>query len=67
MQIPTGKHWIEIGDSYGRVGRIGEHEGDGNSIGRLTVSTDLDPWELPETKPPAKEYTWTVPWHPALM
>jgi hypothetical protein len=31
-------------------------EGDGNSIRRTTVSTNLDPWELPETKLP----TWLV-------
>ena len=23
-----------------------------------TISTTLDPWELPETKPPTKEQTW---------
>ena len=47
-------HWIEVRDSYGRIrGRIEETEEDGNSIGRPTVSTNLDPWELPGTKPPA--------------
>ena len=29
---------------------------DGNPKGRLTVSTNLDPWESPETKPPIKEH-----------
>lgn len=32
-------------------------EGDCNPIGRVTLSTNLDPWELPETKPSTKEYT----------
>ena len=33
-------------------------------IGRPTVSTNLDPWELPETKPPTKEHAWAGlrPW-----
>jgi hypothetical protein len=58
MQISTAKHWTEVGDPCGRVrGRIEGTEGDGNPIGRPTVSTNLDPWELPETKPPTKEHT----------
>ena len=44
---------------------IQETEGDCNPIGRPTVSTNLDPWELPETKPPTKEHTWAGPWPPA--
>jgi hypothetical protein len=35
-------------------------EGDGNHIGKLTVSTNLDPWELPETMSPTKEHTKVV-------
>jgi hypothetical protein len=30
---------------------------DDNPIGRPAVSTNLEPWELPETKPPTKELT----------
>lgn len=31
MQIPTVKHWMEVGDSYGQVRRRNEGpEGDGN-------------------------------------
>jgi hypothetical protein len=46
MQIPTAKHWI-VWISYGRVGeRFESPEGDRNSTGRLTESTNLDPWEL---------------------
>jgi hypothetical protein len=53
MQIPTAKHCTEVRDPYGRVrGRIEGAEGNGNRIGRTTVSTNLDCWELPETKPP---------------
>jgi hypothetical protein len=33
-------------------------EGDGNPIGKSTLSTNLDPWELPEIKPLNKEHTW---------
>ena len=31
-------------------------EWDGNPIGRPIVSTNRNHWELPETKPPTKEY-----------
>jgi hypothetical protein len=45
MQTPTDKQWIELGNSYGRIGiRIAGPEGDRNSIGRATKSTNLDPW-----------------------
>jgi hypothetical protein len=40
-------------------GRTRGAEGDGNPIGRTTVSTNLDPLELPEIKPPTKEHTWS--------
>ena len=36
-------------------------EWNGNLIGRPTLSTNPDPWELPETKPPTKEHTWAGP------
>jgi hypothetical protein len=42
-------------------------EGDGDPIGRPTVSTNRDPWELPETKPSTKEHTQAGPWFPAHM
>jgi len=62
MQILTADHWTEVGDPCGRVrGRIEEDEGDSNPIGKPTVSTNLDAWELPETKPPTKGHTWTDP------
>jgi hypothetical protein len=58
MQIPTDKHWTEVRDSFGRVERrIEVLEGDKNSIGRPTESTNLDPWGLSETEPPTKEHT----------
>ena len=48
----TANHWTEVGASYGRVrGRIEGTEGDGNPIGRPTVSTNLDPWELLSYQP----------------
>ena len=59
----TAKHWPEVGDPYGRVrGRIEGAEGDFNPIGRPTVSTKLDPSQLPETKPKTKEHTWAGLW-----
>jgi hypothetical protein len=62
MQIITTNHWIKVGDSYGRVrARIEGIEGDGNPIGRATVSTNLDSWKLPETKLLTKEHTWACP------
>jgi hypothetical protein len=30
-------------------------------VGRPTVSTNLDPWEIPETETPAKQHSWTGP------
>jgi hypothetical protein len=42
-------------------------EGDGNTIGRSTISTNPDLWNLPETKPPTKEPKWAGPWPPAYM
>ena len=46
--------------SYGRVrGRIKRAEGEGNPIGRSTVSTNLENWEPLETKLPTKEHTQT--------
>jgi hypothetical protein len=44
-------------DPYGRVrGRIAGTEEYGNHIARSTVSTNLDPWGLPDTEPPTKEH-----------
>jgi hypothetical protein len=44
MQILTANHWTEVRDPYGGVrGRIERTEGDGNPIGRTTVSTNRDP------------------------
>ena len=60
MQILATNHWVR--DPYRRVsGRIERAEGNGNPIERTTVSTNLEPWELPETKLPTKEHTWVGP------
>jgi hypothetical protein len=49
---------MEVGNPYGKDrGRIKGAGGDGNPIGRTTVSTNLDPWRLRETEPPTKEHT----------
>jgi hypothetical protein len=43
-------------ESCGRVGiRVEGPEKDRDSTGRRTVSTNLDPWRLPDTEPPTKE------------
>jgi hypothetical protein len=53
----TAKHWMEVRDLYGRDGgRTEGAEGNGGPMGRPTVSTNLDPWKLPENKPPTKEH-----------
>jgi hypothetical protein len=55
---PTDKYWTMVGNRYGRVrGRIEGAEGFGNPRGTPTVSTNLNPWELPESKLPTKENT----------
>jgi hypothetical protein len=37
IQTPTAKEWIELGDSYGRIGgRIAGPKGDRNSTERQT-------------------------------
>jgi hypothetical protein len=58
MQILTVRHWPEVRDPNIQVkGRIGGTEEAGNPTGKPIVSTNLDPWELPEIEPPAKECT----------
>jgi hypothetical protein len=52
MQILTAKYWTEVRDPCGTVmERTEGFEGDYNSIGRTTVSTNPDSSELPETWP----------------
>jgi hypothetical protein len=62
MQMHLGGHCIEVVDQHGRVkGRTEGAEGDCNPIGRTTVSTNLDPSELPETKPkPKKDHSLSI-------
>ena len=40
------------------MGRIEGAEGDDGSIGRPSISTNLDTWKLPETEPPTRKHTW---------
>ena len=55
MQIPTDKHGMKVRVPYERVrGRIEGPPGDGNSTRRPTMSTNLEPWDQPETEPPTK-------------
>lgn len=43
-------------ESYGRVkGRTEDPKEDGDSAGRLTEATKLDPWRLSEIGSPTKE------------
>jgi hypothetical protein len=66
-QTDTDTHsqwWIETEDSYRRNGgRIVGPEGNRNSIGRPTESTNLDPWGS-ESEPPTKEHTQAGPRSP---
>jgi hypothetical protein len=56
MLRPTAKHLTELGKSCVRVGRrIEGHKKDRVSTGRLTESSNLDAWGLPEDEPPTKE------------
>jgi hypothetical protein len=47
-------------EAYGRIGgRIAGSEGDRNSTGRLTESTNLDPLRVLESETPTKEHNVT--------
>jgi hypothetical protein len=52
MQRPIPKPWIEARDSYGMVGEM-------KVIGTLTVSNNLDPWQLSEADKLRKDHPWT--------
>jgi hypothetical protein len=53
---------MSLEDSYRRVGgRIEGSEGDRNSIGRSTLTINLDHWGFSETKPPTKEHIGSGP------
>ena len=53
---PLDRGW----NPYGTVrGRIEGTEGDGNPVGRPTVPTNLDPWEISKSEPPIEDHTWT--------
>jgi hypothetical protein len=57
MQTPITKQWMELGDSYERVGgNIEGHEGDRNSTGRLAESRVNQPESLgfSESESPTK-------------
>jgi hypothetical protein len=55
MLIVTVTFWTEFKDTYGKVrGKIKAAEVNDNSIGRPTLLTNTDPWDLPETKSPSK-------------
>ena len=59
---------MELRESFRRVGRkIDGPKEDKDSIGRPTISSNLDPWELPETQPPTKEQAQAGPRPPANM
>jgi hypothetical protein len=53
---------MDLQKSGGRVGgRVKELEGYRDSTGKPTGSTNIDPWEVPETEPPTKECTRAGP------
>lgn len=56
-EVNTAYNWIKLEDCYGRVrGRNERSDWDNNPRGRPTVLINLDAWEPPETKPPAKNH-----------
>ena len=63
QQVPetdadTGMHRTEVRDHYGRLSRrIEGIEGNGKHIRRPTVSTNPDPWKLPDTELQTKLHT----------
>jgi hypothetical protein len=61
MQTPTAKQWMELGDSYGRIGgRFASPKG--IELYRKTNRvTYPGPLGLSETEPPTTEHTWTGP------
>jgi hypothetical protein len=55
----TAKHWTEVRDLSGRISeRI---VGTDRNRWQPHWKTNLNPWQLPETKPPTKEQTQVVP------
>ena len=57
MQRPRARQ-AELEESCGREGkRIEGTREVKDTTGKPTESTNLDPWELPETEPPTKEHT----------
>jgi hypothetical protein len=57
----TVKQWMELGNLWKNRRNDCCPQGDGNSTGRPTESTNLDTSELSETEPPTKEHTWAEP------
>jgi hypothetical protein len=59
---------MELEKSCSRAGkRIEGPSGDKNSTRRPTESTNLDPWELPETESATKGHTWARPRPPSPL
>ena len=58
MQTLTANHWTEFETPMERIEGAEEY---GNPIGRPTVLTNGDSWEVLETKPPTKEHTRAGP------
>jgi len=62
MRMFAANHWTEQGDPNGGVIEKTEGaEGVCNTIGRMTISVNQTPPELPGTKPLTNEYTWRDP------
>ena len=57
-----------LGAPMGELGEgLKELKGDCNPIGRPAVSTTMDPWLVPEPKPPTKEHICAGLWPWAHM
>ena len=60
--------FLDLWESCGSIGRsIAGHKGNRESTRRPKESIHLDPWGLPETEPPTKEWAWAGPRPPAHM
>ena len=61
MPIFTPNQWTEAGDPCGLIReKLEEDEEEGDPIGRPAISTNLDPQDLSDTKPPTRQHIGAV-------
>jgi hypothetical protein len=58
MQIFAPNQWTEAADPCGWIReKLQETEEEGNPVGGPAVTINLDPWDLSDTGPPARQHT----------